>query len=286
MKLKLKTIFSFLLSVLFSITCLQATMQIFVSISDKKVTLNVDANDTIENIKEKIKHKKNIPSKEQKIIFAGEELEEGKTLSDYNIEEESVIYLKNRLKGPSIQAANFKYKKKSYVMLARGKDLKDGKDIIPGMDVQGTCRNKSCKLKNRKVWCSFNFSSIRNDDDELIVEKHGIKWFDFGLFDGEVKCIQCGESLENAETIRFTSCYYKIKGKVKKCKRSKEKNQKKDLMIPEPNAKDLLKNSKTWYNRFEKVGKNKQVTFQGGDTKSYTYSSLWIAVYPPYQILK
>jgi ubiquitin len=75
-------------------------MQVFIkTLTGKNITLEVNPEDTIERLKQKIQEREGIPPAEQRLIFSGKQLDDNKTIQNYNIQKDNTIHLVLRLRG-------------------------------------------------------------------------------------------------------------------------------------------------------------------------------------------
>ncbi|KAG5177401.1 hypothetical protein JKP88DRAFT_158959 [Tribonema minus] len=176
-------------------------INIFVkSLSGKTFTVHgLSCSDTVDTIMEAVEDKEGVLNlfDEQRLVFAGQQLETGRTLYEHRIQNDSTLHMMGRLRGGSSSLAPLKIpfadvSKTSAIQHIRfSPDAPSWRTVVTGLNLEGYCRNPRCAARN-----------------ELVIANVGMDAFTLGA---RCACPQCSSAIL-PHTCGFYACTWKYEG--------------------------------------------------------------------------
>jgi hypothetical protein len=165
------------------------------TVTGKELNCFFDPNDTVIRLKEQISQFDGIPVYQQRLIYAGKELEDEKYLETYEIIHGSVLHLFIRLRGGGLPPRFFFNSMETAVKLEFSKTAPDWRCVSPGMSWLGDCATTECPAFNREVICN-----------------HGFGVFNILTDRNRAACPMCKEHFIGVARCGFFNCRFKFYG--------------------------------------------------------------------------
>lgn len=174
------------------------------TLTGKKIELYTKSYELIEEIKKRIQSLEGIPPDQQRLIFAGMQLEDKKNLASYNIQNEASLHLVLRLRGGVLRlrggggfAAPINFNSmQNQIKIPFSDSAPEWCTISEGISWKGLCRNPSCVAANQFVYVTLGFGDfeVRNITSNL-------------------KCPMCDQRIQDVKNCGFFNAAWKFEGR-------------------------------------------------------------------------